>query len=41
MMKDPSSQQELSQPKTWQVMTDESYYSSQGDTNKNISFEVS
>ncbi|XP_036167507.1 double-strand-break repair protein rad21-like protein 1 isoform X1 [Myotis myotis] len=39
MMKDPNSQQELSQPKTWQDMTDESHYSSQGDTNKNISLE--
>ncbi|XP_005874841.1 PREDICTED: double-strand-break repair protein rad21-like protein 1 [Myotis brandtii] len=39
MMKDPNSQQELSQPKTWQDVTDESHYSSHEDTNKNISSE--
>ncbi|XP_070277566.1 double-strand-break repair protein rad21-like protein 1 isoform X2 [Myotis yumanensis] len=39
MMKDPNSQQELSQPKSWQDVTDESHYSSHEDTNKNISSE--
>lgn len=41
MMKDPNSQQELSQPQTWQDVTDESHYSSHEDINKNISSEVS
>ncbi|KAM5305117.1 double-strand-break repair protein rad21-like protein 1 [Glossophaga mutica] len=39
MMKDPNSQQELSQPKTWKDAINGSNCSSHEDTNKNISSE--
>ncbi|XP_036101325.1 double-strand-break repair protein rad21-like protein 1 isoform X2 [Molossus molossus] len=39
IMKDPNSQQEISQPKTWNDIIDGSNCSSHEDTNKNISSE--
>ncbi|XP_045689424.1 double-strand-break repair protein rad21-like protein 1 isoform X2 [Phyllostomus hastatus] len=39
MMKDPNSQQELNQPKTWKDVTNGSNCSSHEDTNKNASSE--
>lgn len=41
MKKDPNSQQELSQPKTWKHVINGSNCSSHEDTNKNTSSEVS